>query len=360
MPAAPKNIDDITPAWLTDALRENGFLEAGNTVVSYERKIIGEGTGYASRMARYALTLAQPSSLAPASLVIKIEPETEQQQAVMNEFHTFEREIRFYREIAPTAPLRLPRIYFTYAESPRFAIGMEDLSHFTPGDQLIGMPYDQVERVVTALAKLQAMYWQNDHLDTLDWMPTENNFERAFDDSHWQGFCRVLGKTVSTEGIAAGERFRHHIHWIEEQINAAPKTLVHYDLREDNMLFGQPGTADEFIIVDWQVTVRGCGAYDVARLMAGSETPAQREGHQLEILRTWHDALLAHGVTGYSFEDALYHFKLCLMSYCSIPVFFHEFLDLVGGERNPKLLAAMAQRGFAAVVELNATDILPQ
>ncbi|MEM9226870.1 MAG: oxidoreductase family protein [Verrucomicrobiota bacterium] len=360
MPQAPKNIDDITPAWLTDALCENDFLEADNEVVSFERKIIGEGTGYASRMGLYKLTLAQPSAKAPASLVVKIEPETEQQMEVLEEYNTFEREIRFYREIAPKINLRVPKMYFAYAEHPCYAIGLEDLSHCTPGDQLIGMPYDQVERVVRSLAKFQAMYWQNERLAALDWMPTENNLERAFEESHWQGFLRVLGKTVSPEGIAAGERFRHHIHWIETQINAAPKTLVHYDLREDNMLFGQPGTPDEFIIVDWQVTVRGCGAYDVARLMAGSETPQQRQGHQLEILRTWHDALLAHGVTGYSFEDALYHFKLCLMSYCSIPVFFHEFLDLVGGERNPKLLSAMAERGFAAVVELNATNILPE
>lgn len=359
MPAAPSHIDDITPAWLTDALWENGTLEPGNEIFKAERTIIGEGSGYASRMARYDLTYGHPTATSPASLIVKIEPETAQQQEVMEQFHTFEREIRFYREIAPTAPLRLPEIYFTVAEPPRYAIVMEDLSHLTPGDQLQGMPHEQVKRVVTAMAELQALYWSNDRLAALDWMPTENNFTAAFSEEHWQGFLKLLGSAVSPEGLAAGERFRHHIAWIEQQINQAPKTIAHYDLREDNMLFGQPGTPEEFIIVDWQVAIRGCGVYDVARLMGGSETPAQRAGHQLEILHAWHDTLLAHGITGYSLDEALYHLKLSTMSYCSIPVFFHEFALKIGGERNFPLLSAMAQRGFQAVVELDATDVLP-
>ncbi|MEO0794793.1 MAG: oxidoreductase family protein [Verrucomicrobiota bacterium] len=355
---APTQIDDITPAWLTTAMIENGNLESDNAVVDFERRIIGEGRGYGSRMAHYTLKVAYTSKLAPPSLVIKIEPASKEQVDNMIRMNTFEREIRFYQDVAPTAPLRLPKVYFTLAQPPCFAIAMEDLSDLTPGDQLIGMPVDQVERVIGLIAKLQAKYWHNDALAALEWMPEEYNIRDAFEESNWQSFREGLGQAISPEAIQTGELFRHHIDWIENEINHAPKTIVHYDLREDNMLFGEPETDEEIVVVDWAVCVRGCGAYDVARLMGGSETPSQRRGHQIEILKTWHDALVANGVDDYSFEEALYHFRICAMSFCSIPVYFHRYAEM--GGRAPKLLEVIAQRAFESVLELEATSVLPK
>ena len=355
---APKKMDDINADWLTQALQENGFLDAKHAIVAIEREIIGAGAGYASRIARFTLSYDHPTD-SPASIVVKIEPEGREQQAVMEQLHTFEREICFYREVAPTAPLRLAKTYFTIAEPPCYAIGMEDLSDCATGDQLIGMPNEQVQLVLRHLAKLQAMYWDNDRLAALDWMPFDNQLEKCFKDGHWEGFLKTTARHVSPEGLEAGERFRHHMDWVAEQIQQAPKTIVHGDLREDNLLFGEPGTPDEFIIMDWQIAVRGCGAYDVARLMGGSETPAQRAGRQMDILRAWHSSLVANGVQNYSFEQAVFHLKLCAMSFCSIPVFFFDYDELKADERLPELLAAMTYRSFQSVVELNATDILP-
>jgi len=90
---APSNLDEITPAWMTAALREHGHLSGDNEVALMERKLIGEESGFASRMARYTLSYQSSAPEAPTSLVIKIEPGTEAQQAVMTEFHLFEREI---------------------------------------------------------------------------------------------------------------------------------------------------------------------------------------------------------------------------------------------------------------------------
>ena len=35
--------------------------------------------------------------------------------------------------------------------------------------------------------------------------------------------------------------------------------------------------------------MRSIGAYDVARLLGGSEPPAERRGHQHEVIRAWYD-----------------------------------------------------------------------
>ena len=221
------------------------------------------------------------------------------------------------------------------------------------------MSYQQVEKVVTQLAALQSMYWDNDRLAALDWMPTGNNWEEAFDDDYWASFVENYGSVFGEAGIAAGETFRHQIHWIEQELHKAPKTICHYDLREDNMMFGPVGTSDEFILLDWQAALQFCGVYDVVRLMAGSETALQRRGHHLEILRCWYQALLDNGISTYPYEQALRDFKLCALSFCTIPVYFHKPCLGSAEERAPKLIATIAERAFATVVELDAVSVLP-
>ena len=86
--------------------------------------------------------------------------------------------------------------------------------------------------------------------------------------------------------------------------NPVPPTIVHCDLREDNLLFGKPGTPEEVLIVDWQLAIRGMGAYDIASLQGGSELAAERRGHSYHVLLAWHETLLASGVVGYSYDQA--------------------------------------------------------
>ncbi|MEM9226871.1 MAG: oxidoreductase family protein [Verrucomicrobiota bacterium] len=357
--SAPKTIDDIDVGWLTAALCENGFLEADNKVVSFERKILGEARGFLSCVAHYCLSFDNdPGPEAPSSLVVKIETDSEAYREISQNLHAFEREIKFYQTVAPEAPIRLAKTYATVCQPPNYAIVMEDLSHCTPGDQLIGMPYQQVEKLAAQLAQFQAKYWENELLAALDWMPTDNEVELHFQE-HWPSFVEHYGEMIGPAAVTAGERMAPHMRWIHDELQRAPKTVMHFDLREDNMLFGPIDTEDEFIIVDWQLTIRGCGAYDVARIMSGSETPEQRRGHQVEICKVWHEALLAHGVTGYSFEDALYHFKLSVMATCANPVNFHKAVLTKPEGRTPLLMKALSTRCFDAVLELDATELLP-
>jgi len=356
---ALRDFQELTPEWLTSALQQGAVLSRDNRVTEMAGTPIGSGAGYASRMAKYQLAYAAPAENAPQSVVIKIEPGTKEQQEVMETYHTFEREIRFYQEIAPSAPIRIPKVYSTVATPPCYAIVMEDLSHCTPGDQLKGMTASEVASVATMMAKLQAQYWDSAQLSELSWMPTENDFSMAFEESHWSKFLEKFGGDLDQQSLKDAERFRKQIHWIYDQLRNTPKTIVHGDLRQDNILFGPPGTEDEYSIVDWQVVALGCGAFDIARLMGGSEPPSERKGHQLDVLKSWHDTLLENGVQGYSFEEAIYHLKLCSMSYCCLPVYFHPFTDISGSERIWELLRVMSQRAFSAVTELKATEVLP-
>src|SRR5262249_2124938 len=146
-------------------------------------------------------------------------------------------------------------------------------------------------------------------LTALNWMPSTWDLWRHFTD-HWPSFIEHCRQWLGPEHLLLGQRVSKHAKWIIDEMQSAPATLVYCDLREDNLLFGQAGTPEEVLIVDWQLAIRGMGAYDIASLQGGSELAVERRGHAFTVLRAWHETLLAHGVADYSYDQALYHFRL--------------------------------------------------
>lgn len=162
---------------------------------------------------------------------------------------------------------------------------------------------------------------------------------------------------LGPQALALGESLCRQLPWVEEEMRRRPRTIVHSDLRADNLMFGEPGTDDEVLIVDWQVAVRGLGATDIARLLGGSEVPRERRGHHLEILRVWYDAVCAQGVD-YGWDEAARDFQLGALAMLAYPVHFSgETGDLSG--RAAALVEAMAGRLFHAALESDAPAILP-
>jgi len=359
--APPRNACEISAAWMNEILSATGALN-GPRIVAVESTVIGEGVGYLSSVARVRLVYDQTEAAgrgAPASVVVKIEPENELFRRMGQQFHAFDREIRFYREVAARINVRLPKVYYTLAEPPNYAIVMEDLGYCTPGDQLAGMHERQVLTTAQIVGRLQARFWNNDALGELKWMPATWELWRHFSD-HWPSFVEHCRQWLGPEHLLLGQRVAKHADWIIAEMESAPPTIVHCDLREDNLLFGPPGTPEEVLIVDWQLAIRGMGAYDIASLQGGSELAIERRGHTLGVLRVWHETLLAGGVTDYSFESALYHFRLACLVCLTLPVYFH-IVAIEGGIARAKLLCeSQARRHFGAALEIDAAKILPQ
>jgi hypothetical protein len=362
MPLAnPRHVAEISAAWLDEILQQAKAIDQAH-VVSVESTTIGEGIGYLSSVARVKLTYDNASAIkngAPASVVVKIEPEREEFRRMGQEFHAFEREIRFYREVASRVKIRLPRIFYTVAQSPDFAIVMEDLGYCTAGDQLAGMHERQVLVAARLMGQLQAQFWNNGTLAELSWMPSSWQLWEHYKD-HWESFAENCHQWLGPEHMLLGRRVAKRFDWIVEQMNAAPPTIVHCDLREDNLLFGKPETPEEVLIVDWQLAIRGMGAYDMASLQGGSELALERRGHPFNVLRTWHETLMANGVENYSYGEALRHFRLGSLVCLTLPVYFH--IKVIHGEiaRGRSLCEAQARRHFGAALEIDAASILPK
>ena len=73
----------------------------------------------------------------------------------------YEREVRFYKEIAPTVGIRTPRCYHADwdRDSGLFVLLLEDLAPAQQGDQIDGCTLEQAALALDELAKLHAPRW---------------------------------------------------------------------------------------------------------------------------------------------------------------------------------------------------------
>ena len=189
------------------------------------------------------------------------------------------------------------------------------------------MRHDEVVAAVREIARVHASFWENERLAELKWLPDHDQMWRQGYEEHWPGFEREYGVRLGPEAIALGERVLTNLEWIREQVAGRPSTMIHSDLRADNLLFGEPRTKDAVVLLDWQLVTRSMGAIDPTRLLGGSEPASQRNGHHLEVFTAWHEALLEHGVTGYEFEEALADFRLGALCNLMVPVRAHGSLS---------------------------------
>ena len=95
-------------------------------------------------------------------------------------------------------------------------------------------------------------------------------------------------------------------------------TFTHTDCRAENYLFGRDGDDSVTTVVDFQLSTRHIGMWDVTNLIAGSmETDVRRE-HETSLLRHYVDLVTAAGID-YSMEQARYEYRVCLLQQCPRP-----------------------------------------
>lgn len=351
-PAAEGGLD-LSPTRLTDVLRGAGVLGRGR-VASARAEPIGGEAGLLSTTVRVHLEYAGDARGAPPSVVVKGESEREVARAFAARLRAFEREVRFYREVAPRSPLRLAELYFADDRPGHGALVMEDLSGRRAGDQLGGLTADRAQATVAEIARLHAAWWNSPALGRLSWMPadplrSDEDFALA-----WPLFRERYAERLGPEAMAVAEARAPARDAIRDAVARRPRTIAHGDLRGDNVMFG-PG--EDVVLIDWQLSLRTLGALDTARLIAGSEVPAERHGHEMEAFAAWYEALRAAGVDDYPWEEALDDLRLGLLAYLDIPICWHRNAVAHGG-REAALIDAVIERAFDLALTIEAERVL--
>lgn len=358
--AIPATIEDIDADWLTTALRGDDLPDgAGVTSLAYEQ--IGVGTGIMALL--YRLTpVYEPVGAGPATVVVKVGSRHGPTREVAAGYRFYERETAFYRDLADRVSLRPPGCHHADFDpgSGDFVIVMEDVGGLRSVSQLDGCAVDDARRVLGHLARHHADWWLRDELLAVDTMQTtaespypEFNRQQAM--QAWPRCREILGDRLPPEIIDLGESFAEVGPLMLVEGAQRPWTFNHGDVRLDNIFFDGDGA---ITVLDWQIGFRTYGANDVGYFLSQSLRPEDRRREEEGLLHGYHEALVDAGVREYAVDELWEDYRRAVLFCFNYPMAAAGQLDL-SDDRALALVTSMMDRSVAAILELDALELLP-
>lgn len=354
MPTIPVDPLSVTPAWLSDALQAD--------VQGCEVEQIAIGVGLLGRLFRAHL---HGGPDVPASVVVKLPTlDTTVRTELCEPVEFYLREVRFYNEIGNANPLRPPHSYFAAFDEAThdFVLVLEDLSRLRLADQNAGCSAADAETVIDAIASHHAHWWNNDRLASLPWLKPYTtppwpavicgNYEAA-----WPKFRERLGSELSPTMLDFGERFPSLLPWFIEEFTRPPHTFLHGDLRLDQLFFAVGADDSPVTAVDWQLTSKGRGAYDVGYFLSQSLAVDTRRSCEDQLIERYAERLAEHGID-YPREQLRRDYRLTTAWCFGYPVIGVGRID-IANDRQLELLRVMVDRSVTAIEDHDCLSLRP-
>lgn len=337
----PQRAEELTEHWFTEVLATDA------TVVAVHTEEIGVDVGFMGDVHRCHLTwdrapgtgTSDPSEL-PRSVIVKVPTQIPENFAAGDALRSYEREIAVYQRLRPTLGVPMPG-YFYGAMDPdpapwiqrplfvlfdhlpirginwvisqflkisskskrRYILVIEDIADARPPTQQIGGSLDDARRSLEVLARFHAANWmRTDVTDSYPYIWPVDTVPRVGQASYVRNRDEFVARfaTVLPDGMLARlDEIQDRIPELCTSLAAEPWTLLHGDYRLDNVLFRPSG---DVVVLDFQGLSIGRPAVDVAYFITTALTAEHREEED-RLLRTYHDALIAAGVSTYSLHD---------------------------------------------------------
>ena len=353
MPTLPSGAS-IDAKWLGEQL--------GLRVEALEIEPLGVPQGFTSNTMR--LRPHHRSNDLPSTLILKIDSDDPSSREIALKLNCFRREVGFYRTFAPEVSPLVPHVYATgndFSDEGRWLL-LEDLSALSVGNQVRGVTADASLLVLDAIAQVHARFWNSSALHGFDWLPDHQFWFQGSTEmlsSFHQNFLNDYELRIEPEAHKMIEFVIENSQLIDETMSKRPSTLVHGDLRVENVLFG-PNTAQRSVVVlDWGTPTRAMAAMDLAYLIGGSVPMPARRGRLQRLCANWHQSLKTHGVKDYSLEDAWADFQLASLRCLSSVLHLHNWqLDPNISTRAILLNDEWIERSCSLVVELKALEVM--
>jgi hypothetical protein len=345
--------EQITPQWLTNALRESGHLSHG-TVTAATHEIIG--TGKMGDNLRFSLSYDGDYG-APQTLVAKLPSSDESTRAIAGAMGAYYHEVMFYKHLAGRTNMRTPSIYANEIspDGTEFITLMEDLAPAEPGSQLTGESLPHTRLALREAAKLAASFHGDTEIGSLDYVSSSTRTEGGIDalalmQECWPQFADRFRHGLSKNCIAFAEHYvDRHAHFATRF--QGPKTLTHGDFRCENVLFG----ADTATVVDWQTVGESSALTDAAYFLGGSVDTQQRREWEKTLVADYSQWLDEAGVT-LGFRECWEQYREFAMHGIVITVLGAVFTQ--PEPRSDKMFLAMIQRHLQQCVDLDSAEFL--
>ena len=316
--AFPTCPEELNREWLSDALNRS--------VESFEMCPIGGGKGNLGDLVLLSLEGGE-------QLVAKFAANRQESLNAAKRSGLFEREIKFYHELAPKLDLRLPALFASAYDpsSAYFIMLLEYLEPIKESDSISGIGIDHTRQVFAGLSKLHTQ--GKDLVDT-PWVQTMISQDRINNltimiEKGWPVLQDICGELVDPlKEIDLLEKFLETMSYL----NTLDQTIVHGDVKPDNLIISSQGV----VIIDWQGFGTGPPAWDIAYCMCQCLTTEERRLYESELLANY-----PHDLVGY--KESLF-FGIVIA--CALP--------LLGNPDDPrlgKLVETTAERTINAMLD---------
>ena len=348
--------EDLTAEWLTRALGSTGDF----TVTAVESTPIG--TGQMGSSFRLQLTYQGDPGDRPSTIVAKLpSPNPDMRPMAAGAYRT---ELGFYLDLAHTVAVRTPTCHHAGIadDNATFVLLLEDLHPARQGDQITGATLAEAEDAVVNLAGLHGPRWCDPTLLDLSWVSTVDEDGAAMlADAMVSAVDVFVERYAGRLDPADGRLLVDIAKVIGPWIVGRPERFgpVHGDYRMDNLMFF-PGPTPErsggMAAVDWQTIGVGLPARDLAYFLETSLDPELRRVHERDLVDAYHQALVDHGVTGYSAEQCFDDYRYAALQGPLITVFGAAYGTPT--ERGDEMFLAMISRSCEAIRDLGTLDLI--
>jgi len=361
----PTSAAQLTPEWLTSALRSNGVLRGDARVAQCEARALGAGGGLIGVVAKARLDYAGDADGAPRTLIAKFPSPVAANRAVAETYDMYGREVRFYQELSATTSLPHPRCYFA-ARAPSgsdFVLLLEDLGDRRSGDQCEGSDLADAEVVIDAMAAFHAESFGRTHEPRFAWVtPHANEQQIAGMEAGfalgWPRFCEQLADAIPPRVRAWGARVGPATRALLARLCAGPQVIAHADFRLENMFFAARPGQPPFAILDWQSITKSSPGQDLAYYLTQSVKLDVRRAHERDLLGRYLAGLRAGGVRDYGDAQLWHDYRLSALYLLDYAVTIAATLDLAN-ERGAAIARALSERSCAALDDLACEQLLP-
>ncbi len=347
--------EEISPAWLTNILRDNGHLALG-CVREINKNGFRTFFSHIYRLEAHYSKDAFPAL--PSKLLLKIPLSDNDDALKMGKDEVFVyNKLKSSMKDPPVAPC------FDASYSPdshRSHLLLEDLSdsHFQPE---IPIPPSRrhCELSVEALAQFHAFWWEHPSLGV--------EIGELFDDKSLaelearvrisiSGFIDALGDRLAPNRRRANEEALEFLpsFWARRLTSIERNTLIHGDAHMWNFLHPKDPENGRAYMIDLATSNRiRPPTNDLAYMMALQWFPERRAMMEETLLKHYHSSLLSFGVKEYTWEDCRLDYRLSVINHLFTPV-----LQQAGGQIPAIVWWHNFERISEAYKDLNCAELL--
>jgi len=262
----PLDVEDLTAAWFAEAL---GRDVTGATLLDRSSGTTG----------RAHVALAGEPGV-PATVFVKLAPFDEGQRGFVTSVGMGVAEARFYRDLAPEIPVRIPGVWFADTDGDRYVMVLEDLvasgCRFPhPKDDDIAW---RARDIVENMAALHAQFWESPRFEAggdLAWLAPKGTGAAGGGATFVQMAVDNLGGQLPDEFHRLADIYLARNDDIVALWNSGPRTFVHGDPHMGN-LFVDIAAGNRTGFLDWAMIGRSPGLRDVAYVLCNSIPAAVR------------------------------------------------------------------------------------